>query len=178
MKIVKTILFVILGIAAILLIAAAVMPKKMNVETEIVINKPVNEVFNFVKILENQKYYSVWVMRDPNMKVNYVGTDGTLGAYSSWESEMDEVGVGQQEIIGIEENKSIDYELRFKVPFEATDTAYTRFEIIDSTHTRVINGFNSKMPYPMNLMLPIVKSMLKKDMDGNMSRLDSVLMSN
>lgn len=177
MKLLMRIVYVVLGIAAILLIAAAFMPKKMNVESEVVINKPVQDVFDFVKIIENQKYYSVWVMRDPNMKVNYVGTDGTLGAYSSWESNMDEVGVGQQEIIAIDENKSIEYELRFKVPFEATDTAYTRLEIIDSTHTKVINGFNSKMPYPMNLMLPLVKSMLKEDMDGNMRRLDSVLMS-
>ena len=177
MKILKRVLFVLLGIIVLALIAAAVMPKKMQVESEVVINKPISEVFNFVKMIENQKYYSIWVMRDPNVKVSYIGNDGTLGAYSSWESEMDEVGVGQQEIIALEENKRIEYELRFKVPFEATDTAYTLVEVIDSTHTRVINGFRSKMPYPMNLMLPMVEKMLKTDMDGNMHRLDSVLMT-
>jgi uncharacterized protein YndB with AHSA1/START domain len=177
MKILKTLLFVVLGILVVALIAAGVLPKKMNLESEIIINKPISEVYEFVKIIENQKYYSKWVMLDPNVKVSYVGTDGTVGAYSSWESEMDEVGIGQQEIISMEENKRIDYELRFKVPFEATDTAFTTFEAIDSSHTKVTNGFRSKMPFPMNLMMPIVEKMLKKDIDGNMRRLDSVLMS-
>jgi len=177
MKILKTLLFVVLGILVVALIAAGVLPKKMNLESEIIINKPISEVYEFVKIIENQKYYSKWVMLDPNVKVSYVGTDGTVGAYSSWESEMDEVGIGQQEIISMEENKRIDYELRFKVPFEATDTAFTTFEAIDSSHTKVTNGFKSKMPFPMNLMMPIVEKMLKKDIDGNMRRLDSVLMS-
>ncbi len=176
MRLLKKMLYVLLGIFVFALLAAAIMPKKMNVESEIIINKPIVDVFNFVRMLENEKYYSIWVMRDPNLKISYIGTDGTIGAYSSWESELDDVGVGQQEIIAIEDNKRIDYELRFKVPYEATDTAYTLFEVVDSTHTRVINGFRSKMPYPMNLMMPIIKKMLKTDMDGNMYRLDSVLM--
>lgn len=177
MKILKTILFVVLGVVVVALIAAGVLPKKMNLESEIIINKPISEVYEFVKIIENQKYYSKWVMLDPNVKVSYMGNDGTVGAYSSWESDMDEVGIGQQEIISMEENKRIDYELRFKVPFEATDTAFTTFEAIDSSHTKVTNGFRSKMPFPMNLMMPLVEKMLKEDIDGNMRRLDSVLMS-
>ncbi len=177
MKLLKRILIVLLCIVIVALIAAGIMPKKMNLESEVIINKPIDEVFNFVKMIENQKYYSKWVMLDPNVKVTYVGTDGTIGAYSSWESTMDEVGVGQQEIIGMEENKRIDYELRFKVPFEATDSAYTTFEAIDSTHTKVTNGFRSKMAFPLNLMLPMIEKMLQEDLNGNMKRLDSVLMS-
>lgn len=177
MKILRILLYVILVVVAVALIAAAMLPKKMNLESEIVINKPINEVYNFVKVLENQKYYSKWVMLDPNVKVAYNGTDGTVGAYSSWESKMDDVGVGEQEIIGMVENERIDYELRFKIPFEATDTAYTTFEVIDSTHTKVTNGFRSKMPFPMNIMLPMVEKMLSEDLAGNMRRLDSVMMS-
>jgi uncharacterized protein YndB with AHSA1/START domain len=177
MRLLKKMLYVLLGIFVFALIAAAIMPKKMTVESEVVINKPIAEVFNFVKMLENEKYYSIWVMRDPNLRISYINTDGTIGAYSSWESEMDDVGVGQQEIIAIEENKRIDYELRFKIPYEATDTAYTLFEVVDSTHTRVINGFRSKMSFPMNLMMPLIEKMLKSDLDGNMFRLDSVLMT-
>jgi uncharacterized protein YndB with AHSA1/START domain len=177
MKVLRILLYVVLGVIALVLVVAAVMPNRMDLKSEIVINKPVSEVYEFAKILENQKYYSKWVMLDPNVKVTYVGTDGTVGAYSSWESTMDEVGVGQQEIIGMEENKRIDYELRFKVPFEATDSAYTTFEAIDSTHTKVTNGFKSKMAFPLNLMLPMVEKMLQEDLNGNMKRLDSVLMS-
>ncbi len=73
MTILKRVLYVLLGIVVLALIAAAVMPKKMQVESEVVINKPISEVFNFVKMIENQKYYSIWVMRDPNVKVSDIG---------------------------------------------------------------------------------------------------------
>lgn len=175
MNILKKILYVIIGLVLIVLIVAGIMPKKMSLESEVVIAKPIAEVYNYVKMIENQKYYSKWVMLDPNVKVTYHGTDGTVGAYSSWESTMDEVGVGEQEIIGMVENERIDYELRFKVPFEATDTAYTTFEAIDSTHTKVVNGFRSKMPFPMNIMMPMVKKMLAEDMATNMKNLNEQL---
>ncbi len=175
MSILKKILYVIVALIVIVLIVAGIMPKKMSLESEVVIAKPISEVYNYVKMIENQKYYSKWVMLDPNVKVTYHGTDGTVGAYSSWESSMDEVGVGEQEIIGMVENERIDYELRFKVPFEATDTAYTTFEAIDSTHTKVVNGFRSKMPFPMNIMMPMVKKMLAEDMATNMKNLNEQL---
>lgn len=177
MKILKTVLYIILIIIAIGLIASGVMPKKMNVQSEVIIAKPQQEVFDFVKMLDNQKYYSKWVMADPNVKITMTGVDGEVGAISSWESDYEDVGIGAQEIISIDPGKKIEYELRFKKPFEATDTAYTIIEAIDSTHTKVINGFRSKMPFPMNIMLPMVKKMLQEDMDGNMKRLDSVIAS-
>ena len=115
-------------------------------------------------------------MADPNVKMKMTGTDGTVGAISSWESDMDEVGVGAQEIISMVEGDRIDYELRFKKPFEATDYAYTTFEEIDSTHTKVVNGFKSKMPFLMNLMMPVVRKMLTEDMAINMKNLNEQLM--
>jgi hypothetical protein len=88
---------------------------------------------------------------------------------------MDDVGVGEQEIKTIVEGERIEYELRFKIPFEATDSAYTILESIDSTHTKVINGFKSKMPFPMNLMMPMVRKMLTADMAINMKNLNEQL---
>jgi uncharacterized protein YndB with AHSA1/START domain len=151
------------------------MPKDLNLESEVIIAKPKQVVFDYVKILDNQKYYSKWVMLDPNVKMSMTGTDGTVGAISAWESSMDDVGVGEQEIKTIVDGERIEYELRFKKPFEATDSAYTTFEAIDSTHTKVINGFRSKMPFPMNLMMPMVRKMLTTDMAINMKNLNEQL---
>lgn len=176
MNVLKKFLYAVAILFAVVLLLAAVMPKDLNLESEVIIAKPKQEVFDYVKMLDNQKYYSKWVMADPNVKMTMTGTDGTVGAISSWESDMDEVGVGAQEIKSMVEGERIDYELRFKKPFEATDYAYTTFEAIDSTHTKVVNGFKSKMPFLMNLMMPVVKKMLTEDMAINMKNLNEQLM--
>ena len=175
MDVLKKILYAIGALVALILIVAAIMPKDLNLESEVIIAKPKQVVFDYVKILDNQKYYSKWVMLDPNVKMSMTGTDGTVGAISAWESSMDDVGVGEQEIKTIDDGERIEYELRFKKPFEATDSAYTTFEAIDSTHTKVINGFRSKMPFPMNLMMPMVRKMLTTDMAINMKYLNEQL---
>ncbi len=178
MNVLKRILYAIAALFAIVLIVAAIMPKDMSLSSEVVIAKPIQEVYDYVKMLDNQKYYSKWVMTDPNVKITMTGTDGTVGAISAWESDNKDVGVGEQEIKAMVDKERIDYELRFKKPFEATNTAYTTFEAIDSTHTKVVNGFNSTMPFPMNLMMPMVKKMLGEDMATNMKNLNEQLTKN
>ena len=80
------VLYIVLIILALVLIAAAIMPKSFDISADIVIEKPAAEVFNFVKHLKNQEKYSVWVMADPNVKLDYKGTDGTVGFIASWKS--------------------------------------------------------------------------------------------
>jgi len=41
------------------------MAKKMIIEKSVTINKPVNEVFDYLKITRNQEEFSVWNMKDP-----------------------------------------------------------------------------------------------------------------
>ena len=90
-------LYVLLFLAALPLVVALFVKKDYNVEREIVINKSVNEVFSFIKYLKNQDSYSKWAMMDPQMKKTYRGTDGEIGFVSAWESNMKEVGFGEQE---------------------------------------------------------------------------------
>ena len=153
MKILKNILLVILGIIVLILVVAIFVPKEYAVERAMTIDLPTSEVFDYVVLLKNQDNYSVWAQKDPNMKKSYFGEDGTVGFVSSWDSDDDEVGKGEQEIIKIDQDFRIDYELRFFEPFEATDKAYMITEVVSSNQTKVKWGFNGKMPYPMNLML-------------------------
>lgn len=152
MKIIKWILIAVVVIVAIPLVGALFVNGEYAVEREITIAKPKAVVFDYVKYLKNQDNFSVWAQMDPNMKKTYTGTDGTVGFVSAWESQADSVGKGEQEIKKITEGERLDFELRFKEPFESTDFAYMTTEAIDSTQTKVKWGFNGKMPYPMNFM--------------------------
>lgn len=153
MKILKNILLVIVGIVVLILVAAIFVPKEYAVERAMTIDLPTSEVFDYVVLLKNQDNYSVWAQKDPNMKKSFSGEDGTVGFVSAWDSEDEEVGRGEQEIIKIDQNFRIDYELRFYEPFEATDNAYMITEVVSANQTKVKWGFNGKFPYPMNLML-------------------------
>lgn len=177
MGIIKKILIVLILIIAIVLIAAYVMPKNYAIEREITINKPVDTVFNYVRSLKNQNEFSVWANTDPKMKVTYTGTDGEVGSKSAWESDVKEVGVGEQEITNITTGKRIDFALRFKKPMEDTAVGFMSTETVSGNQTKVKWGINGVIPYPMNIMLPMMKmdQMIGNDLQKGLENLKDKL---
>lgn len=177
MKTLKNILIVIVVIFAIPLIIALFAKKEYNAEREIIIDRPNQEVFDYVKYLKNQDNYSKWNNMDPDMKKSYSGEDGTVGFVSRWESDKKDVGVGEQEIKGIEEGKRIDFELRFIEPFQATEPAFITTKAVSDNQTMVVWGFNGKMDYPMNLMLLFMdmEEMIGNDLQEGLNNLKVIL---
>lgn len=177
MKILKGVLLTIAGIVILALIVALFVKKDYAVERQITVNKPEQEVFDFIKHIKNQDQYSVWNNMDPAMKKKYTGTDGTVGFISAWESDNKNVGKGEQEITNIKEGDRIDMKLRFKEPFEAEDDAYMATEAMGANQTNVKWGFKGKMTYPMNLMLLFMnmEEMLGKDLQGGLEKLKTVM---
>lgn len=152
MKILKRSLIVLFSLIALVLITALFVDGKFGVTKKIIINQPNDVVFAYVKQLKNQDNFSVWGSMDPTMKKTYKGKDGTVGFVSAWESNNDNVGAGEQEIIKIEENKRIDFELRFKKPFESVSPAFMETKALSSSATEVQWGFSGEMNYPLNIM--------------------------
>ena len=156
MKIVKILLTTLASIIIIVLVAAAVLPDQYALEREVSINQSSDKVFNYIKFIKNMDDYSVWAKIDPDMKQTYSGTDGKVGFIAVWESGHEHVGKGEQEIKKIVDGISIETELRFIEPFEATDQAILKTDAISDTQTKVTWSFSGNMPYPMNLMLVMI----------------------
>lgn len=177
MKIFKKVLLGIAAVVALLLFVALFAKKDYEVEREIVINKPKQEVFNYVKYLRNQDNYSKWASMDPEMKKTYRGIDGTPGFVSAWESDNHEVGAGEQEIKKITEDERIDFELRFFKPFEATEPAFIAIQPISESQSKVVWGFSGHMNYPMNLMLLFMdfEEMIGGDLQMGLEKLKNIL---
>lgn len=170
------VLYIILGIIAVLLIAGLVISKDIKATKEIVINKPANEVFNYIKYLKNQQNYSKWATLDPNMKNEFRGTDGQPGSVNFWSGNK-KVGEGEQEITAIEEGRALHTDLRFIKPFKSYAKAKITTEQIDAGSTRVTWGFESKMNYPMNVMKLFMNmsEMVGKDFSTGLSNLKNVM---
>lgn len=148
MKILKLLLLGILALIALILLVAAILPKTFTSEREITINKPVSEVYSYLKFIKNQDNYGVWQLSDPNMEKSYEGTDGTVGFKYSWNSE--EMGKGSQTITKIEENSRFETKLDFG--FGEPATAYFITEASSPSQTKVLWGIIGKSPWPWNIV--------------------------
>lgn len=179
MKIVKRTLAFIGILIVLILIVAAFTEKNYAVEREVKINLSDSAVFDYVKLLKNQDEFSVWQSMDSTMKKEFHGVDGTVGFWTSWDSENEKVGKGEQEITNIVEYERIDFELRFLEPWESTDQAYIITENIGSNETLVKWGFNGKMNYPMNLTLLFMnmEEMLGPQLQEGLDKLKVILES-
>lgn len=170
------ILVVIGAIIALVLIAAALSGKEMNIERSVTINRPLPQVFEYLKYLKNHDSFNVWARMDPDMKKEYRGTDGQPGFVFAWDSSKKKnVGAGEQEIKIINEGKSIDHELRFTRPMQDVAKAKFVFEPASSGQTTVQWGFYSKMKFPMNVMKPMIQGMLAKNLETGLQNLKEVL---
>jgi len=172
----KKALYILLGIIAIFILAASLMPKDYAVEREIIIDKPKAQVFAYLKPLKNQDNWSVWMAKDPNVKKTFKGTDETVGFTSRWDGN-EEVGSGEQEIKKIIEGERIDTELRFIKPFESINDAYMITEAVGPEQTRVKWGFTGVMPIPMNVFLPFMgmEDSVGKDFSDGLKNLKKIL---
>jgi uncharacterized protein YndB with AHSA1/START domain len=175
MKIVKRILIGAAVLVAVLLIVGLFVGTDFAVEREVIINKPKDDVFQYVRYLRNHDNFSKWATMDPKMKKDYRGTDGTVGFVSAWESENQDVGKGEQEIKKITQGERIDVEIRMRSPFQSTDPAYMTTESVGANQTRVKSGYLGKMNYPTNLLCPFIAEKIGKDMQAGLTNLKTVL---
>jgi len=65
MNILIGIVLIVIGLVVLLLVIALFTQKGYTIEREAVVKRAKNEVFNYVRLLKNQDFYSKWVMSDP-----------------------------------------------------------------------------------------------------------------
>ncbi len=147
-----TFLYIILVIIVVFLILGLLAPKNYEVNRSIIVNKPVSDVFNYLKYLKNQDDWSPWRKKDPNMKQTFTGTDGEAGFVSKWEGDKI-VGSGEQEIKRIVDNETIETELRFIKPWKSQSDAYLRVVGLESKQTNVTWGFKGKNKFPFSIFM-------------------------
>lgn len=146
------VLYIIGGLLALIIFLALIAPKNFAISRTIVVNKPLDETFAFVKHTKNQDLWSPWKKKDPNMAQSYEGTDGEVGFIARWQGNKD-VGEGEQEILKIVENEKVISQLRFFKPWKSVADAYLSTEAVSETETKVTWGFSGKNKVPFNIFM-------------------------
>ena len=172
---------ILVGIVALIiavLVAAAFGGDDYTIQRSVVINKPAQDVYNYIRIMGNQVHYSKWVMADPNVKLDYTGTDGTVGATMAWDSQDKQVGQGSQSITKLDDGKRMDLSIHFIKPFEGNSTAYFTTEAVSPNQTKVVWGFYGKKDkYAMKLMHLVfnLEKSIGNDLQTGLNNLKAVM---
>jgi len=165
-----------LSVIVLFLLVALFIPKDFSVVKQVVIQRSKTAVFDYVKYLKNQDNYSKWGKMDPAMVKTFRGVDGTVGFVSRWESKNKNVGIGEQEILGVSPNR-IDYQIRFEKPWKSVSPSWMAFDAKSETSCRVEWGFEGTMKYPMNIMLLFMnmEKSLGNDLQTGLNDLKKIL---
>lgn len=181
MKFLKKIIFLLIALIGIVLVIALFVQKEYDVSRSIEISQPKDEVFDYVRYLRNQGEFAIWQKMDPKVIQKYSNDDGEVGAVYSWKSNMEDVGVGEQEITKIDLNNRIDFELRFEEPWEMKGEAYMLTENLSESEgkTRVTWGFKGRSPWPWNIFFLFMDmdSELGPDLQKGLNNLKKILES-
>jgi hypothetical protein len=171
------ILIAIVIIIAIPFVVALFTKKEYHIVRMVTINRPKRTVFDYIRMLKNQDSFSVWAIMDPKMKKYFRETDGNPGFVSGWESTNKKVGKGEQEIKKVTNGERIDYEIRFIEPFAGIARASMQTDSVLQNETRVTWKFDSRMNYPMNIMLLFMNmdKMVGNDLAKGLANLKQVL---
>lgn len=174
MNILLSVLLFLIVLIAFLLFLALVVRKHYSIQRDITINKSIEEVFDYIKFVRNQEKYSKWVMKDPNVNIEYRGVDGTEGFVSAWEGNK-QAGKGEQEIKKIDTNACIHIEIRFEKPFKNVGQTYMFTKAISPNQTNVKWTLEGRNNYPINLFNLFIDNLLGKDLSESLSNLKQIL---
>lgn len=174
MNIIITILLVLAGIIALVLLLGLLMKKEHYVRRSIVVNAPRKKVFDFLRMIKNQEKFNQWAKTDPGRKEEFLGTDGTVGYIYSW-SGNNKAGEGQKQIKNIIEGQKIETEIRFVKPMAVTAAMIMETESLTVDQTKVYFTNTGTLKYPLNVMIPVFEKNFGKALDTSLSTLKNIL---
>jgi hypothetical protein len=148
MKILKFLLYAVLGLVALVCLLGFFAKKTYHIERSIEIDAPDSVVISQVRLTKNFNKWQPWNDLDPKMTLTYFGTDGEVGSGYAWKGNED-VGEGKQTLTAATPTR-LDYQLELTEPFKATPKSFFVFEP-KGEKTKVSWGFDPVLPFPVNV---------------------------
>lgn len=169
-------IYILAVVILILIIMIIIAPNDYSVDRSIIIDRSYKEVFQYLKLIKNQDYWSPWKKKDPNMTQEFIGEDGKIGFISRWKGNK-EVGEGEQEILTIIENELIETQLRFFQPWKSQSIGTLLVANVEDDKTLVTWGFSGRNPIPFNIFMLFFnfEKAVGKDFEEGLSELKKIL---
>ncbi|MGI9424085.1 MAG: hypothetical protein ACR2PA_12905, partial [Hyphomicrobiaceae bacterium] len=97
MRLIRKVFFFAVALAAVLAVLSFALPRQVTVSRDITIDAQASTIFPLVNDLRKHTW-SPWVQLDPNARFEYSGAPAGVGQKVQWQSDLDSVGTGSQEI--------------------------------------------------------------------------------
>lgn len=166
---VYTILFVLTGLSALILLIAAFLPDRYNIERSAIILQPVRLVMDKVADLHYYAQWNPWQKTEPGSKAEITGTPKKPGHTYHWEGKK--IGIGQLILRNLDD-KHIHFALEFLKPWKAKASDNWLFEEWGNDETKVTWQNNGNLPFPLGrLMGPMLVKRLHKQFEEGLKNL-------
>ena len=149
--------YIVLGIGMVMitavivvLILASMKPNRFRVERSLNIAAPAAKIFPLLDDLKQQRIWSPWERKDPDMKRVYSGAERGVGAIYEWDGDKN-IGAGRQEITSVKPNEKIEAKIDFIRPMQAKNRFEYVLRPIDSG-TNVTWTIFGPMPFMSKIM--------------------------
>jgi effector-binding domain-containing protein/uncharacterized protein YndB with AHSA1/START domain len=173
MKVLKFLLYIILGLAA-LVVALGIFGKKAyHLERTVTIKAPLSTVHEMVSHWSHFPAWSPWQQLDPNVVTKIDGKDGTAGAKFSWVGNKN-AGEGSMTFTEVAQNK-VAFDIAFVKPWKtAAPSAIAMQETPEGVQTTW--AFDMHIPFPFNgfALFTDIDRGVGKDFADGLQRLKSL----
>lgn len=169
MKILRVLLLIFGVIMVSFLLIAIFLPSKSIVNREIIIDKPLEEVFNNAEDLNNFAQWNPWITYEKQLKTEVSSKSKGSGSKFSWDG--DTIGTGYLQRISIQKNKQIESDMVFLKPWEAKSKDIVRFES-QGNKTKVTWTNEMDLPYPIGRYMGLaMDEMIGRDLTKGLESL-------
>lgn len=159
----KKIVFILLGVLVVGIVAMVSIKKEIVVTRSITIQAPSEKISYQVRNFKEFVKWSPWAKLDPEMKKEFFGEDGTVGAKYTWTGN-EEVGTGSQELVEVSK-ETVKTKLIFTAPWESESDIFFNFSEKDQV-TEVTWGYIGEMPFMMTLFVDMDAMLGEKYEEG------------
>ncbi|MEO7923233.1 MAG: GyrI-like domain-containing protein [Chitinophagaceae bacterium] len=176
MKFLKPLAFFLIAVIAATAILSFFLPTSQQLERSVTIKAPTTAIYSQLAKLETFHQFSVWSQQDSTAIYTLTGTDGTVGASTSWTGDPTVSGDGKIEIVSLEPGKKVAQRISFSKPKKGTASSVFTLNEINGL-TTVTWNFEMATPRPWNIfnLFYSMDKELGKDFDYSLATLKAAI---
>lgn len=174
MKTIRLLFFFMLAVIVVTAALSFLLPTSQKIERSEIIQAPAKTIYQQLVKLDNFNKFSVWSQQDSSAIYTINGTDGTVGAYSSWTGSPEISGEGKIEITALEQDRKVEHKLHFTRPKEGS--ALSIFTLNENNGLTTITwSFEMATPRPWNIfnLFYSMDKQMGKDFEQGLAALKS-----
>jgi hypothetical protein len=173
MKFLLKLIVAIASLVGIALIIALFVNKSYTVERTYNVQTSQTIAFAFFSNAHNIAMHSTSLEENSDTEIWVEGYSGEIGQKVCWKSKDKQIGAGELELVALEPDEQLDFQLRLKSPQKMDADVILRTTGTDEETTHVRIQVTGEIPYPWNLSLLFmdVSDEIGKVLDENMKNI-------